>query len=256
MNKKVTKIITITSSKGGVGKTIFLLNLAGILAKMDKKVLIVDCDFVGGAIALNLDLKPLKNIYHISLDLLSNRYRDFNSYITNYHKNIDIVASCKDPREALKININHILAFLEDAKNYYDIILVDTTHGLTIENVKILDKSDTILYMMTNDLMDIKNTKAFMEVANSIEMDNIKVILNNSRDINLNYFSKYDIRSIIGKNIDYTLDKSLYIRNITSFLIEGEIFTLNKSLTFKDKKDLYKLEKMANDLISSNFEKE
>ena len=102
---------------------------------------------------------------------------------------------------------------------------------------------------MTNDLMDIKNTKAFMDVMNKIEKENIKVILNNSRDIGLNYFSKYDIRSIIRKNIDYSIDPSLYIKNITSFLLEGEIFTLNKSLTFKDKNDLKKLEKMAEDLI-------
>ena len=80
-------------------------------------------------------------------------------------------------------------------------------------------------------------------------MDHIKIILNNSRDINLNYFSKYDIRSMIGRNIDYSLDRSLYIKNITSFLIEGEIFTLNKSLTFKDKNDLKKLENMARDFI-------
>ena len=256
MNKNKTKIITVTSSKGGVGKTIFLLNLAGVIAKMNRKVLIVDCDLMGGAVALNLDLKPLKNIYHVSLDLFSNRYRDYKEYVTDYHENIGIVASCKDPREALKININYILAFLEDVRNYYDVVLVDTTHGLTQDNVKILDKSDTILYMMTNDLMDIKNTKAFMEVANSIEMDNIKIILNNSRDVNLNYFSKYDIRSMIGRNIDYSIDRSLYIKNITSFLMEGEIFTLNKSLSFKDKNDLYKLENMASDLISYDIDKE
>lgn len=54
---------------------------------------------------------------------------------------------------------------------------------------------------------------------------------------------------MIGRNIDYSLDRSLYIKNITSFLIEGEIFTLNKSLTFKDKNDLKKLENMARDFI-------
>ncbi len=252
--KNKSKIITVTSSKGGVGKTIFILNLAGILAKMEKKVLLVDCDFTGGSIALNLDLKPLKNIYNISLDMLSNCYHNFSNYVTKYHKNIDVVASSKDPKEAIKIDINYILAFLEEAKNYYDVILIDTTHGLTKENTMILDKSDTILYMLTNDLMDIKNTKSFMEVANKIEMDNIKVILNNSRDINLNYFSKYDIRSMIGRNIDYSLNRSLYIKNITSFLMEGEIFTLNKSLTFKDRKDLYKLERMAKDLVMDSEE--
>lgn len=249
MEKKKGKIITVTSSKGGVGKTIFIQNLAGVLAKMKQKVLLVDCDFVGGAIALNLDLNPTKNIFHISDDLANNRYRGYDNYITPYHKNIDVIAACKDPRQAFKIDIQYILAFLLEVRNHYDAVLIDTTHGLTRDNVMILDKADTILYVMTNDLMDMKNTKAFMGVMSSINMDNIKIILNNSRDVGLNYFSKYDIRSMIGKNIDYSLDKSLYIKNITSFLIEGEIFTLNKSLTFKDKNDLRKLENMAQDLI-------
>ena len=56
---------------------------------------------------------------------------------------------------------------------------------------------------------------------------------------------------MIGRNIDYSLGRSLYIKNITSFILEGQIFTLNKTLTFKDKKDLYKLEKLAQDLIES-----
>lgn len=247
-NKK-GKIITVTSAKGGVGKTIFLLNLAGIFSRMKQKVLIVDCDLVGGAVALDLNLNPIKNIFHISDDIFNNRYQNYTDYLTSYQENIDIVASCKDPKQALKIDMNYIMMFLKQVKNEYDIILVDTTHGFTKENINILDKSDIILYMMTNDIMDIKNTKSYMEVMNDIEMDHIKIILNNSRDINLNYFSKYDIRSMIGRNIDYSLDRSLYIKNITSFLIEGEIFTLNKSLTFKDKNDLKKLENMARDFI-------
>lgn len=247
-NKK-GKIITVTSAKGGVGKTIFLLNLAGIFSRMKQKVLIVDCDLVGGAVALDLNLNPIKNIFHISDDIFNNRYQNYTDYLTSYQDNIDIVASCKDPKQALKIDMNYIMMFLKQVKNEYDIILVDTTHGFTKENINILDKSDIILYMMTNDIMDIKNTKSYMEVMNDIEMDHIKIILNNSRDINLNYFSKYDIRSMIDRNIDYSLDRSLYIKNITSFLIEGEIFTLNKSLTFKDKNDLKKLENMARDFI-------
>ena len=216
-NKK-GKIITVTSAKGGVGKTIFLLNLAGIFSRMKQKVLIVDCDLVGGAVALDLNLNPIKNIFHISDDIFNNRYQNYTDYLTSYQDNIDIVASCKDPKQALKIDMNYIMMFLKQVKNEYDIILVDTTHGFTKENINILDKSDIILYMMTNDIMDIKNTKSYMEVMNDIEMDHIKIILNNSRDINLNYFSKYDIRSMIGRNIDYSLDRSLYINMARDFI--------------------------------------
>jgi len=247
--KRLQKVITITSSKGGVGKTIFLLNLAGIISKLDKKVLVIDCDFADGSIGLNLNLNSKKDIFNISDDMFGNNYKDYKDYLTAYQPNIDVIPACKDPRNALKIDIDSILGYIEEAKEDYDIILIDTTHGLTENNIKILDKSDVVLYMITNDLMDIKNSKNYLEIMNDINYDKLKVILNNSRDINLNYFSSFEIKKAINRNIDYTLDRSLYIKNITSFLIEGEIFTLNKTLTFKEKKDLIKFEKLAKDIL-------
>lgn len=247
--KRLNKVVTITSGKGGVGKTIFLLNLAGIISKLNKKILIIDCDFLGGSIALNLNLNAKKDIFNISDDKFGNIYKSYDKYLTPYQPNIDIVSTCIDPRNAIRIDIDSIISYINEAKEYYDIILIDTSHGLTKNNIKLLDNSNIVLYMITNDLMDIKNSKNYLEVINRVGYDKLKVILNNSRDINLNYFSNYEIKKIIDRNIDYTLDKSLYIKNITSFLIEGEIFTLNKNLTFKEKKDLFKLEKLAKDLL-------
>ena len=42
--KKRTKIITVTSGKGGVGKSNFVVNLGIILQNQGKKVLIIDAD--------------------------------------------------------------------------------------------------------------------------------------------------------------------------------------------------------------------
>ena len=247
--KKFGKVVTITSAKGGVGKTIFLLNLAGILSKLDKKVLIMDCDFFGGAISINLNLSHNRDVFNISDDMFGNTYKNYRDYLTPYQPNIDIVASCKDPRNAIKVDINNILNYIDEAKHDYDIILIDTSHGLNKNNIKILDKSDLILYVFTNDIMDIKNTRNYLEIVENVKKGKIKIVLNNSRDINLNYFSSYDIKRGINQNVDYILDKSLYIKNITSFLLDGEIFTLNKSLTFKERKDLVKLTKLAEDLL-------
>lgn len=250
--KRLQKVITVTSAKGGVGKTVFLLNIAGLISKQDKKVLIMDCDFLGGAISVNLNLNPEKTIFNISDDMFGNHYKEYRDYVTHYMPNIDIVASVKDPRDAHKIDIRNILGFIEEAKNDYDVVLIDTTHGLTDTNIKILDKSNLILYLLTNDIMDIKNSKNYLEILKSIDMNNIKIILNNSRDVNLNYFSNYEIKKAIDINIDYTINHSLYIKNITSFLLEGEIFTLNKSLTFKERKDLLKLEKLISDILGGD----
>lgn len=249
MKKKSGRIITITSSKGGVGKTIFLMNLAGVYANLGKKVLLLDFDFTGGCIALNLKLEVEKTAFHIVDDFVNGCYRNYKNYIMSYNENIDVVPACKDPRQFLKMETKYLTTFLRDVEYQYDVILIDTTHGLTKDNLLILDQSDTILYMVTNDFMDLKNTKAFMDVISKIEREDVKVVLNNSKDLSLNYFSKYDIKSIIKRNIDYTLSMSMHIKNITSFLLEGEIFTLNRSLTFNDKKDLGKLETLALDLL-------
>ena len=50
------KVITVTSVKGGVGKTTTVLNLAGICSKIGKKTLIVDLDLYSGDIASILNI--------------------------------------------------------------------------------------------------------------------------------------------------------------------------------------------------------
>ena len=51
------KIVTISSRKGGVGKTTTLLNIAGCLSTLEKKVLILDLDLYCSSIAVSLNLK-------------------------------------------------------------------------------------------------------------------------------------------------------------------------------------------------------
>ena len=57
------RVITITSRKGGVGKSTTLLNLAGIYSNLEKKVLILDFDLTSGSIAISLNLETDKTIY-------------------------------------------------------------------------------------------------------------------------------------------------------------------------------------------------
>ena len=98
------KIITVTSVKGGVGKTTFLLTLASIYKKQNKKVLIVDMDLFSGDIEAILDRPSKKDIYTLFEDIINNNFYEIENYITNYDDNLDFISAPKDPRYAGKIN--------------------------------------------------------------------------------------------------------------------------------------------------------
>ena len=57
-NKKLANVITITSGKGGVGKTSIAINLAIQLAAMDKKVIIIDADMGLANVEVMLGIRP------------------------------------------------------------------------------------------------------------------------------------------------------------------------------------------------------
>ena len=220
------KIITVTSVKGGAGKTTTLLNLAGIYSLMNKKVLIIDFDLYTGAIAATLNLEITSDIYKLVDDLTNNRFSYVENYVLKYNDSVDIIAAPKDPRYASKISSKYLKVILARAAMKYDIVLVDTNHALDEKNLVTLDNSDEILYVINNDAIDLKN-------------------MNKGR----NYFNKYDIKNIIKDNIDFTIPSNFHIKNIDKYVLDGEILTLNKHIRRTHKKVVSNFELIAKNLI-------
>ena len=81
MNNKGISVC-ITSAKGGVGKTITTLNLAGLYEQLEKKVLIIDFDLASGGISVALNMDINKSIYNLVDDYINNRYKEFKNYVT------------------------------------------------------------------------------------------------------------------------------------------------------------------------------
>ena len=243
------KVISISSVKGGVGKTTMVTNLAGLYYLMKKKVLIIDADFYSGGISAWLDIRNKKDIFMMIDSISNNRYSNIKDYVTSYNNGIDILASPKDPRCALKVESKYIPMIFEFARREYDVILVDTNHIMNEVNLMILDNVYKSLFVVTNDLVDLKNTKSLINIFKETGKTNYLLCLNCSRDTGRDYFSIFDIRNIIKNNIDYTIGNSFYIKNIDKYVINGEILTLNRNINRFHAKDIKKLELIANALI-------
>ena len=242
------KIVCFYGGKGGVGKTTTLLSLAGTLSKSNKKVLIVDLDLTNGAIAISLNREANKTIFNFVEDYINNKYNDLDKYITKYDENISFVASPKDPRYASRIDVKYIDILLEKSVYNYDVVLIDTPSILNELSVYSLDKSDVVYLLTTNACVSLKNIKNLVNLFIENNLDKYKIILNNSFIPNKDYFSNYDIKNIIGHNVDYVISSSFHVNNLDELVVNGEIITYKYS-KFKDEK-IFKL--IANEIIGGN----
>lgn len=247
------KVITIASGKGGVGKTIFATNLAGVYHAIGKRVLLIDMDLSSGGISVLLNLEKSKTIYNLADDILNNRFKNIDDYLYHYSEFIDIIPACKDPRQGSKIDSKIIEQIINIYKNSYDVLILDTTHIPNTSTLTALEYSDTILFMITDNPLDLKNSANFLKVLEDADKKPL-VLLNNSYRNEKNYFSKFDIKNVIKHNIDYILPSSMYIGNINKYIMEGEILVLNDHLSFKNNSDRELLIKIAKDLIGDKDE--
>ena len=244
------KIITVSSVKGGVGKTTLTANLAGLYFLMKKKVLIIDLDLYAGGIATILNVDNKKDVYMLVDSISNNRFTSLRDYVSSYNNGIDVLAAPKDPRDVSKIESKYISKILDIAKREYDVVLVDTHHLLDEVSLVALDSCFMSAFIVTNDLVDLKNMKTLISIFNEAKKDNYKIVLNNSRDTGRDYISLFDVRNILRGNVDFTISRNFYIKNIDKYVLKGEILTLNKFINSVYASDIKNMNKLALSLIS------
>ena len=249
-----SKSVLITSTKGGVGKTIFALNMAGIFSTIGRKVLIIDLDLTGGGIALALNKPYNKSIYEMSEDIKNNVFSEFEDYVLKYNKYIHAIACPKDPREASKIDLRYIDIIIDQASFIYDAILIDSSSTLSALNLFLMDKVDESIFVVNNDPLNLKSTRSMLAILKNMQIDNYKVLLNMSNNPYKDYFSLYDVKNILQSNIDYTLSSAFYVENIDKIIMAGELVTLNEDVARVYNKDYSSLMNIATDICAKGSE--
>ena len=179
MNNKRGKSLCLFSAKGGVGKTVTTINLAGIFKIVEKKVLIIDLNLSSGGISIALNKPAEKSIYNLVDDYENNRHFDFKNYVTHYDEDIDILASPKDPRQAAKIDSKYIDLIIfdvkhTDPKSYEQLTGFPITESLNFLKVaNKLNKKFWIRQVIVPGMMDnttyLESLKEFLKNINNIE---------------------------------------------------------------------------------------
>ena len=114
-----------------------------------------------------------------------------------------------------KISSEKIKFILEELKKYYDVIIIDTSSECFFEYTKnILHNSDTILFLLEANLLEIKKANNLLKIYNdewNLEKEKINIIINKYNEnavddkIIKNIFSNYKILGKIKFNKKYNI---------------------------------------------------
>jgi flagellar biosynthesis protein FlhG len=160
------KIITITSGKGGVGKSNVALSLAIALAQLEQKVLLIDADIALANLDVLLGLHPRYTL----ADVIRGRKEVEEIFLSGPAGITLLPASCGALELAERDThdlFDKLLPQLKARAHDYDFILVDTAAGLTRTVLDFIFFADRVIVMTTPEPTAITDAYAMFKVIGS-----------------------------------------------------------------------------------------
>mgnify|MGYP000957598734 CR=1 FL=1 len=182
--EKATKsrIITITSGKGGVGKTNIAVNLSIALGTIGYRVALIDAD-LGLA---NIDVMLGISSKYSLVDILNDEI-DIMETLSEGPRGIKFISGGSGIEELVKLDKEQLEKFINNIgilDNYFDIIIIDTGAGLSDNVLSFVMSSDEVIIVTTPDPTAITDAYALIKIVSSRDMHkNVKIIVNRAETI-------------------------------------------------------------------------
>lgn len=207
-NEKDSKIIAVTSTISGEGKTFNAINLAGVIAFSGKKVVIIDLDMRKPKIHLGFNVE---NNHGISTLLIGKDVAE-DCIIHSSLANLDFITAGPIPPNPAELIINPRMDELLDfLKSKYDIIIIDLPPvGIVSDGIPMMQKADYPIYILRANY----SRKMFISQINKLitenKISNLSIILNGIEMSRLKYGYGYGYSYGYGYGYGYSYGYGYY----------------------------------------------
>jgi pilus assembly protein CpaE len=182
IGRRVGRVVSLASSKGGSGTTLIAVNLAYSLAALsNRRVLLIDLSQQFGDASLLMADKPPPTTL---ADLCSHAERLdaalLESCVMHVHANLDVLAGAGDPLKAAELLPAQMESILALARERYDAVLIDVGQSLNPLTIHALDRSDAICMVVRQNLLYLHGGRRMLDIFRELgyPASKVRVVVN------------------------------------------------------------------------------
>lgn len=182
-DKRKTRIITVSSGKGGVGKTNIAVNMGIAFAQMGKKVIVMDADLGLANVNVCLGIIPKYNLFQ-----LIKKQKTMRDIIIDTNFGIQIVAGASGFSKIANLTEEERTSFIKelDTLSYADVLIIDTGAGVSQNVLSFIVASDETIIVTTPEPTAITDAYGIIKII-ATEINNphleLKLIVNRVNSI-------------------------------------------------------------------------
>ncbi|RXJ56301.1 ATP-binding protein [Candidatus Marinarcus aquaticus] len=208
-----SKLLTITSGKGGVGKSTFTANIAYLLSKRGYKVAVIDADIGLANMQVLFNVRPVHTIF----DYIEAKAELSDVIMQTPYYNVYLLAGKSGYSYANHSNSFVLTRVVSDvvALNEFDYVLIDTGAGLNDYVKEFLKISDNILALTTTDPSALTDVYALMKML-SKDKNSLMLCFNHTKTAKIGFSIAKSLENLAKKNRLNTNFMLEYIGNVSS----------------------------------------
>jgi flagellar biosynthesis protein FlhG len=203
---KPAKVITVTSGKGGVGKSSIALNMAISLSRKGRRVLIIDTDFGFSNIDVMLGISTKYDM----LDVIK-RNMDIRDIIEQGLEGVQFISGGSGVYELTQLGGDELMGIVENLKNLEnvaDVIIFDTGAGVSDNILRLVYASHETLLVTTPEPTAVVDAYALIKIISERgKSAGVSLIINKvSNPVEADTVMDCLVR-IAEKNVDVRIDR-------------------------------------------------